>query len=367
MRRVLPVLLAAVLLLAAAPALADEPGKGKSSEHADEAEHEQARGKAPVGSFQVEASARSAQGRFVDFDYDANGIRGFAADGVILFDATVADAQAEGHELSARAEGAQMRVDAPTYEFVAHDNPLAAARMRADGTVVLTFAQAVVLTREGDERAAFTVGNLTGEIRGDGLVLEGQVARAHEDVLVVLDNPQGSSDLHRADINHAIGKGHVGAEATFQKNATEVKEDLVSYGNVTMQTVRAQKGNLTLLVEGHGTDGRVLVLNVDGDVLGAQKREDLNVFLDNATVQPADNLTDILDPDNDGYSPEYYVVFDPNVHAFQLLVSVPHYSVHTLSVTTALILPPPSVVVGIVLGLVVLVPSAFVLFRRPKA
>jgi hypothetical protein len=38
--------------------------------------------------------------------------------------------------------------------------------------------------------------------------------------------------------------------------------------------------------------------------------------------------------------------------------------VHTLSVTTALVLPPPSVVVGVVAGLAVLAPSAFLLFRR---
>ena len=108
------------------------------------------------------------------------------------------------------------------------------------------------------------------------------------------------------------------------------------------------------------------MLNVENAVLGAQRADQLHVQLDNATVAPADSLVDVLDPDNDGYSPEYYVVFDPGTNAFQLLISVPHYSGHTLSLTTAFIRPPPSVIAGIGLGVLLLVPTAFVLFRRPK-
>ncbi|HVM46121.1 MAG TPA: hypothetical protein VM582_09320, partial [Candidatus Thermoplasmatota archaeon] len=69
-------------------------------------------------------------------------------------------------------------------------------------------------------------------------------------------------------------------------------------------------------------------------------------------------------PDDDGFHPEYYIVFDPQAQAFQLIATLPHYSVHILSVTTLIVLPPPSVVVGVVAGVLLLAPTAMLLFRR---
>jgi len=120
-------------------------------------------------------------------------------------------------------------------------------------------------------------------------------------------------------------------------------------------------------VEGHGFDGRVLVLNVDRALVKADKASDVLVTFDNETVQHAANLSDALDPDAHGLHPVYYVVFDPEQGAFQLIVSVPHYSVHTLSVGSVLVLPPPSVVIGVVAGVALLAPTAMLLFRRSKA
>lgn len=323
---------------------------------------------APVGAFAVEQRAQKATGEYVTFAYNATGVQDFAAGGVTLFNLTVEPDAERGRagDSRIRATGAQMRLDLDGFRFVAHDSPTAVARAQLDGAVRVDFVPAATVTPLDGERVRFTIGNLSGTLKGDDLVVRGNSVSAEEHVLVFLDTPRGAFDVHRQDIGQAISKGHVGAEATITGGADELKQDVVSYGNVTMTTVKAERGNLTLLVEGHGLEGRVLVLNVDGRVLGAAKAEDLNILLDNLTIQRADNLTDILDPDDDGYLPEYYIVHDPisAPDAYQLIVTVPHYSVHTLSVTTAFVLPPPSVVVGIVAGLVVLVPSAFVLFRR---
>ncbi|GEM_PF-3697286 len=364
MPRALPVLAVLALLATAAPVLADDGsdhGKGRSEGRSGE------HGNVPVGSFRVADATHQAAGEYVSFGYDASGIHAFTVGGTLLFDAATSNAQARTGSAEVRAAGSEMRVQEPGFLFVAHDKPAAVARLTTEGAVVLTFAPGVTLTPKGEDRAGFTLGNLTGEVRADGLSAQGRSVRGSDDVLVFLDETQGGFDLHRSALTDAIGDGHVGAEATFNHNGANVSQDLVSYGNVTMTTLKAQHGNLTLLVEGHGTEGRVLVLNVDNGVLGAQKKEDLNVLLDNVTVRPADSLPDVLDPDNDGLAPEYYVVYDPGADAFQMIVSVPHYSVHTLSVVTAIQEIPPSVVAGAVLGVVVLVPSAFVLFRRPKA
>jgi hypothetical protein len=356
-------MLVGLLLLSAAPALADEgDAKGRN----DDSGRGQP-GRIALGAFAIDTGTHSVKGEFMSFAYDRSGIQSFTVHGVGIFNATVQPSTSGAQrDPPPVARGAEIRVFGPGYAFIAHDNPVAVARLTTDGPAALTFAPGVALTRQGEGRLAFTLGNLTGALRAERMSVSGQTVRTQGEVLFLLDESGGSYDAHRSDITEAIAARHVGAEASFNRNGEDLKEDVVSYGNVTMTTLRAEQGNLTMLIEGHGTEGRVLVLNVDNHVMGAQRKEELRVQLDNQTVTAASSLEDILDPDNDGFVPEYYVVFDPATDAFQLLVSVPHYSVHTLSLTTAIILPPPSVLVGIGLGVLLLVPTAFVLFRRPK-
>lgn len=380
--------LALVLLAAAIPVAAAQDDEGPRNPTAEERrggrdgdDDDARRGPpahtpAPLGTFQVDHAQEVVRGDYVTFTYDADGVRNFTAGGVLLYDLSVEPSEDEEDGDAPRtgpariaAHGAELRLRAPTFTFVAHDNPAAVSRVEAeDGVVTLTFAPGAQVQPAEDDRATFAVGNLTGTLRGDDLRVEGASVVSEERILVFLDRPRGDFDVHREHIGKAIAKGHVGAEATFNRRDGGVEQEVVSYGNVTMTTVKAEEGNLTVLVEGHGLEGRVLVLNVDGRVLGASQADHLNLMLDNASIPRASNLTDVLDPDDDGYSPEYYIVHDPLAapDAFQLIVTVPHYSVHTLSVTTAFALPPPSVVVGLVAGLALLVPSALVLFRRPK-
>ena len=348
----------------------DSPGRGRrAGQELSEEEIEQLRPGPAVGAFRMERNGRIAHGQHVSFMFNDTGIQGFTAAGVPLFDVRV---EGEGDDAGATRPqvgggGSALDVRTPTFRFRAHDNPGAVAKLETEGTAWLTFGAAARLVEASDRRVDFTIGNLSGSIRADDVQVQGQsVVLSDGHALVFLHQSRGAFDQHREDVDRAIGKGHVGAEATIGKRqgADEVVQDVVSYGNVTMRTLKAEKGNLTIEVEGHGTEGRVLVVNVDGRVVGAQKREDLTILMDNMSIGPADDLQDVLDPDNDGYMPEYHVVFDPATESFQLLVSVPHYSVHILSVMTPIPIPSPSVVVGILAGVALLVPGAYVLFRR---
>lgn len=317
-----------------------------------------------IGAFEVDRDARVVQGEFVSFTYNETGISGFSVGGKRLFDLVTSEPL---RAKDVRAHRAQIRLESEGLDLLVHDNPGAVTRIDADDPVRLVFVQEarIVAEREGNQ-FAFTLGELSGRVRGEDLRLSGTTITGDGDVLFLLDSLRSSVDKHRADISRAIGRGHVGVEASFNAVGAEVEEDVVSYGNVTVTRVKAERGNLTLLVDGHGLDGRVLVLNVDGKLVGAAKEEDLAILFDNETIQEASTLQDILDPDDDGYKPEYYVVFDVKAEAFQLLVSVPHYSVHTLSVTTVVPLPPAPVVIGIAAGIALLVPSAYLLFRRKE-
>ena len=341
--------------------------RGRSDERRPDADR--ARGKpAAIGAFSLSAAQQAVDGAFVDFAYNDSTITGFAVDGQPLFDLSVAgpgedDADGQG----VVAKGAQLRLATTHYRLQVHDNPAAVAKLDTDGTVTLLFRAGATLTPLDGERVEFALGDLKGMVRGDGLRVAGPSLIAEGEVLLLVHQPMGGYDVHRGDIGKAVAKRHVGAEASINKrdDGEGVEEDVVSYGNVTLKTVKAEKGNLTVLVEGHGFDGRVVVLNVDGRVVGASRSDDLRVLFDNETIRHAESIADVLDPDDDGLQAEYYVVFDPATEAFQLLVSVPHYSIHSISVTTFVSVPPPSVVAGLLAGLVVLAASGVVLFRRP--
>lgn len=378
MRALLPLLVGLVVVGLAVPASAVQGGspstvptedRGRDDERDGDKSEDRGRSKdrrpAAIGSFDLAASARTVTGEFVSFSYNDASLTDFRVGGVKLFDLRV-DGAAEDDAREPRVEGAQVKLRTKSLEARIHDNPAAMTKVETDGFVILAFPAGAVVTVADDERAEFTIGNVSGHVRGKALALAGTDLTSTDGVLVLLNRPQGDFDVHRGEISRAVARGDVGAEASFNKAGEDVEQDVVQYGNVTLTTVKAERGNLTLLVDGQGFDGRVLVLNVDGRVIGASQREDLQVLFDNETIQQADTLQDVLDPDDDGLDAEYYVVFDPAAQAFQMIVSVPHYSVHTLSVTTLIPLPAPSVVIGLVAGALLLVPSALLLFRRSR-
>jgi hypothetical protein len=377
MRRSLSFLLAVAVLVASATAVAAQ-GRGRGGERGPPAE---------IGAFVAEND--SVTGEHLSFSFSDAGIEGFRAQNITLFDVAVTgetedddDAddddrdEEQGRAPRVIAEGSFFRVRTQNFTFSAHDNPGAVSKLDADGTFVITFARGVVLSAGENGTVRFTVAGINGTLRGDELATSGQRVSGVDDALLYLDAPRGEFDVHREDIGEAIAKGHVGAEASFNarpadagQNASDDaprghEQEVVSYGNVTMTTVKAERGNLTVLVEGHGLEGRVLVLNVDGRMIGADRADKLNITLDNESIEPASTLEDALDPDDDGFDPEYYIVWDPTVEAFQLIVTVPHYSVHTLTVATLVEILPPSVTAGILVGVLVVVPMALVLFRR---
>lgn len=361
--RLLPVLGLSLVLLASAsmPAIADQGGddRGKAPERSGDR-----RGPTSIGAFDLTQGERNVSGSFVSFSYSNAGVHGFTVAGTRVYDILVSPPGTG--RLAIESSGAQVRVRAPGYALQVHDNPAAVTQIEArdDGNVTLVLAAGATLVRTSEDAVRFTIGNLTGRARGDDLTIRGNSVTVEGKLLVFVESPRGKFDVKRSDIGQAIGKGHVGAEGSFDRHATGVAEDVVSFGNVTMRTVRAEHGNVTVEVEGHGTQGRVLVLNIDRALLGAEHAGKLHITLDNETVAVENDLATLLDPEADGIKPVYHIVFDPASDAFQVLVRVPHYSVHTLSVTTLLDTVPPSVLIGVVAGVALLVPSALVLFRK---
>jgi len=322
-----------------------------------------------TGRFEVAHQDQHVTGDYVSFDYADDGISNFTVGGHLLFSATVApalDAVAKGTRV--KTHGATFDIETTNYSLSAHDNPVIATHLDTAGSVRLQFPAHATFDFVNNERARFHVGDLQGQVRGSALTLDGAALSSADNVFIVLDTPRAAFDIHRSAISEAVATRQVGAEATFNvADDGTVAQDIVSYGTVNVRTISAKSGNLTVEIDGEGIDGRVVVLNVDGRIVAAAHTDKVTITLDGQTLAPANDITDILNPDDDGLVPEYYLVRDASMDDFQLLVSLPHYSVHTLSLVLPTVLPPPSVVLGFVLGTLLIVPAAFALFRPSKS
>lgn len=318
-----------------------------------------------MGAFGVRQSARAVQGDFVAFQYGRSGLDNVTAGGLPIFSVLVSG-EASDEPVSVRSTGAVVRIDAGSYRLRAHDNPNAIIEIEAEEGLRVNFPAGASLAFDGKSIAVTFADGRSGRLVGDDAAIDGTTVAVSDDerVTFVLDAKRGAFDQHRKDIGRAMAERAVGAEITVGRGEGDrTREEVVTFGNVSVTTL-ARPGNVTVIVDGHGDDGRVLVVNVDPALFQASKRDEFLVLFDNVTMQSASSLTDVLNPDDDGLHPEYHFVLDED--GYQLIVSVPHYSVHTLTIADLVKEVPPSVLVGLVVSAMVVATGGFVLFRPPR-
>jgi hypothetical protein len=116
-----------------------------------------------------------------------------------------------------------------------------------------------------------------------------------------------------------------------------------------------------------------VVLHVDPALVGNATPERLVLrYFDDHTdgtqteviFAKADSIADVLDPTNDAGRPEYWVVADAD--GLQVLVSVPHWSTHTVTLAGLGIVLPPSVMMGLVAGVIGTMVAATAMFWPRK-
>lgn len=348
--RALATLLGLALVLGVfAPAVADE---GSERGHSGE--------KGPrFGSFEERAS-REVRGDIVSFTWTPTAVRNFTVNGTKLFDLEAPPASGSGN---AKIVGSVIKVDGASYELVAHDNPMGVLKVDADGEVLIRLAPGAVASRAG-EHVLVRFGAVSGRLfHADDVQLGDGTITTEDGFHFILESPVARFDADRPELAKATADKKIGAEISLGKAK---RHDVVSFGNVTADVLRTPgDGGRDVLVriDGHGFEGRVVVLNVDADVFAGARANDLRVHFDNESVRAADGLADILDPDDDGLEPEYWLGYDVATEGFQLVVSVPHYSVHEIRVASLLAEAPPQVVVGVVLAIAAVAGCAVLLFR----
>jgi len=139
-------------------------------------------------------------------------------------------------------------------------------------------------------------------------------------------------------VEQALARGDVGVEAHLNSDPDETVT--LELGHVEVREARADpagetKASMTIAAP-HGSGGTTVTMNLDRAELGnlsvAEATERLEVHFDNETIEPADDLQDVLEAGGEE-QPEYLLLVGGE--QVQVLVSVPSFSVHQIDVTEA--------------------------------
>jgi hypothetical protein len=133
---------------------------------------------------------------------------------------------------------------------------------------------------------------------------------------------------YRDEIDQAIENGNVGAELLVQKtedntyNSTSITYDSV---NITLTNITSNE--ISLVVTGDEYSfGKTIVVSVEE----FQLNEEAIVLYDGQAINMADDIVDVLNPNDDGFHAEYLVT--QGATGLEVLVSIPHFSEHSISI-----------------------------------
>lgn len=333
----------------------------------------------------------SFEGRHVSFELDEAlpGILNYT----IGEDTLVASVQLDtGDELEWKAHGRTFKLETGETELRAFDNPTALLLVEGDedATATLVLADGVNATlvaheadddddddEDEDERRVYELSfgeNRTAWLSGDGLSFDNgtftiedrahlrvfpadgspnrgpgslpDAARSDDDDDDDDDGPpehargrseaRAASAQERGRIEQASAAGAIGVEV--HGDADEGEPVAFELGHVSVRNVSVDKSGdrkASLSIEApDGAPGTTVVLNLDAEDLGnltvAEAAEKLEIRFDNETIAAADDLEDALDWANDDGEAEYLLLVGGD--KVQVLVSVPHFSPHTIEV-----------------------------------
>ena len=101
-----------------------------------------------------------------------------------------------------------------------------------------------------------------------------------------------------------------------------------SYGAVNILTA-ATKERVEITVGSALHEGKTLIVSLDPDTIPGMAKGKATIRFDGEIVGQASSYADILDPSDDGGVAEYFVL--AGEAGTQVLVSIPHFSVHTVT------------------------------------
>lgn len=268
----------------------------------------------------------------VHFYVAAGGILDYVVDGRLVIASVAYKPDFMGTSL--REAGGAIEVDGRGGAFYAVDSPEGHFRAEArGGAIAVQLAEGLLAAAPAarqdqlDGRFAILgpsglVGHLTGrdlKLDDNGTLLTGSAARL---LLVV---PEAKSE-RPAEVAQAVKEGLIGGQVTVQQQGDAIRAAPITTGRLNM-TVSASEGHIFATVDGHGAGTALLFTLAHGVLTG-----EVLVRFDGALIGRAADLGDVLDARADEPA-EFLVLVGAN--ATEVLVSVPHFSIHVIELASA--------------------------------
>jgi len=128
-------------------------------------------------------------------------------------------------------------------------------------------------------------------------------------------------------IDNAIVNGDVGCRIVINENNGSYVH--IYNDNLTIKATNITDNKISLKISNDtNTTGKTIEIQVNRELF--YDSENLIIEYDGEEIRMADDLDDVLNPNDDGSHPEYWIVYDAN--GTHILVSIPHFSEHEITV-----------------------------------
>lgn len=212
----------------------------------------------------------------------------------------------------------------------------------------------------GAQRAMMNQAIATGHVAGQ-VVVQTQAslsAKAHEAAEAqARAEARASGDFRAAQDVVAI----TAAEALGKVTAAVT----ASYFSDVQMLTAATRERVDVTISSTATVGKTLIVSLDPETVPGMMTGDAMILFDGSVAAQASSYADILDPNDDGGVAEYFVL--AGEAGAQVLVSVPHFSVHTVTLQQRPVEANHLYMYATLFLAVVLVVETAVLVRRRKA
>lgn len=293
----------------------------------------------------------SADGRYVDFSFDAAAgtLSGYTVGETEWF----SQIQAPG-SFEAKAHGAYVSLKGDGFVLSVTDNPTGLLRIQANNTTIqLSLASGVAATANGS-RVDLAAGNdsafvTNATLAGSSLTMKQGVFLLRGPSVSAVARAYAPS---QAQIEDAIAQGRVAARVQVLPGGA----DVLDFQGAQVEARANANGSHRVIVDANFTSGRTFVVDfapglLKAEELGVLYYDEVNGTLQPAMIQRADSLDDVLLIEA-GEGPEHWHVDD--LQGEQVLVAIPHFSVHAFDVYAISGEVAPMILIGLV-GAIVLV------------
>lgn len=298
---------------------------------------------------QMEYEDGRVSSRFVSFNYTNGSLSDFAVrsgDNVT----TYFDLDVRGFETAQpRVTGANFRAMGNETFFAAHGNPLGLLAYRVRNTpLTMTFdlASGVNVTR--DNAQTFMLVGPTG-LHGHVVISENASYNVstnnrsvevslgpHARLLFIHHAPQTpfSASLHA--LRDGAATGRAGGMLGIVGDDEGPVQDRIFLGGVAMRATHAKDGRVDVVVSSENEKGRAVVIHVDAASVGLGQGANVTVSLDGQAIPVASSAAEAMN------SSSALAHVDASNGALSVVVAVPTFSDHTITISAASVTTQPT-------------------------